>query len=152
METKLSDTLVKAIDRSNPFMQNLQLGSRFNALVDSQGGNLEDNKEDTIDVSAYTEPVEITPTAGKDGMKKATVTLDNIPSGGVTTLYAWVTSGYYVYTTTATPTTQDKVFVCESDGTAIIPSAITEVGEDSITVEYNTYTYERDATGDIDLT
>ena len=46
------------------------------------GADLEDNKEATIDVSTYTEPVEITPTAGKDGMKKATVTLSNIPSGG----------------------------------------------------------------------
>ncbi len=40
---------------------------------------LETNKAKTIDVSAYTEPVEITPTTGKDGMKKATVTLSNIP-------------------------------------------------------------------------
>ena len=46
------------------------------------GADLEDNKTATIDVSTYTEPVEITPTAGKDGMKKATVTLENIPSGG----------------------------------------------------------------------
>lgn len=88
METKLSDTLVKAIDRSNPFMQNLQLASRFNALVDSQGGDLEDNKEATIDASAYTEPVEITPTAGKDGMKKSTVTLSNIPQAGAKA-YCW---------------------------------------------------------------
>lgn len=44
------------------------------------GADLEDNKTATIDVSTYTEPVEITPTAGKDGMKKATVTLSNIPS------------------------------------------------------------------------
>lgn len=45
------------------------------------GADLEDNKTATIDVSAYTEPVEIEPTEGKDGMKKATVTLSNIPSG-----------------------------------------------------------------------
>lgn len=97
METKLSDTLVKAIDRSNPFMQNLQLASRFNALVDSQG-DLENNKEATIDVSAYTEPVEITPTAGKGGMKKATVTLSNIPSGGSETLFCFrgSTQRYYI--------------------------------------------------------
>lgn len=83
MEQKLSDTLVKAIDRSNPMMQNLQLASRFNKLVDEGGADLEDDKEATIDVSAYTDPVEIEPTAGKGGMKKATVTLTNIPSGGV---------------------------------------------------------------------
>lgn len=51
------------------------------------GANLEDNKTATIDVSAYTGPVTINPTAGKDGMKKATVTLSNIPSGGITALY-----------------------------------------------------------------
>ena len=39
MEQKLSDTLVKAIDRSNPMMQNLQLASRFNKLIDEGGGN-----------------------------------------------------------------------------------------------------------------
>lgn len=58
------------------------------------GADLEDNKTATIDVSTYTEPVEITPTEGKDGMKKATVTLSNIPSGGSATAYAWaMTSG-----------------------------------------------------------
>lgn len=39
MEQKLSDTLVKAIDRSNPMMQNLQLASRFNKLVEEGGGS-----------------------------------------------------------------------------------------------------------------
>ena len=33
----------------------------------------------TIDVSEYTEPIEITPTAGKDGMAKVVITLSNIP-------------------------------------------------------------------------
>ena len=50
--------------------------------------NLEDNKTTTIDVSTYTEPVEIEPSENYDGMKKATVTLSNIPSGGET-LYLW---------------------------------------------------------------
>lgn len=43
---------------------------------------LEANKEVSIDVSNYSEPVEITPSSGKDGMEKATVTLTNISSGG----------------------------------------------------------------------
>lgn len=43
------------------------------------GADLEDNKTATIDVSTYTEPVEVLPSEGKDGMKKATVSLDNIP-------------------------------------------------------------------------
>lgn len=43
------------------------------------GADLEDNHQTTIDVSTYTEPVEVTPISGKDGMKKNTVTLTNIP-------------------------------------------------------------------------
>ena len=41
---------------------------------------LEDNKAVTVDVSTYTEPIEIEATAGKDGMVKVTLTLTNIPS------------------------------------------------------------------------
>ena len=51
--------------------------------------DIEENKEATIDVSAYTEPVEIESTEGKDGMAKCTVTLSNIPSGGTGHIYAW---------------------------------------------------------------
>ena len=40
----------------------------------------ETNKTATIDVSEYSEPVEITPSANKDVMDKATVTLTGIPS------------------------------------------------------------------------
>ena len=80
MEQKLSDTLVKAIDRLNPFMQNLQLASRFNKLVEQGGGsaNLEDNKEIEITKNGT---VEIIPTAGKDGMKKVTANI-NVPTSG----------------------------------------------------------------------
>lgn len=55
----------------------------------SEGGDadLEDNHEVTIDVGTYTEPVEVLPTEGKDGMKKATVTLDNIPQPGTPKTY-----------------------------------------------------------------
>lgn len=62
------------------------------------GADLEDNKTATIDVSAYTAPVEIIPTAGKDGMKKATITLSNIPSGGGTIkLYAFKNGNDVIY-------------------------------------------------------
>lgn len=43
------------------------------------GADLEANKATTIDVSQYSGAVEITPTSGNDAMKKATVTLSNIP-------------------------------------------------------------------------
>lgn len=51
--------------------------------------NLEDNKTATIDVSTYTAPVEIEPSDDYDGMKKATVTLSNIPQPSGEILYIW---------------------------------------------------------------
>ena len=52
------------------------------ANIAEQGASakLENNKTATIDVSTYTDPVEVKPSSGKDGMKKATITLSNIPS------------------------------------------------------------------------
>ena len=41
--------------------------------------NLESNHNVTINASNYTEPVEIMPEQGKDGMEKATVSITNIP-------------------------------------------------------------------------
>ena len=41
---------------------------------------MDNNKTATINVSTYTEPVVVNPTSGKDGMKKATITLSNIPA------------------------------------------------------------------------
>lgn len=46
------------------------------------GSDIESNKAVAIDVSTYTEPIEITPTEGKDGMAKVTITLNNIPASG----------------------------------------------------------------------
>ena len=96
MEQKLSDTLVKAIDRLNPFTQNLQLASRFNKLVEQSGGsaNLEDNKEISITENGT---VEITPTEGKDGMKKVTATVNVPTSSGSVTLYAWYSEADRTY-------------------------------------------------------
>lgn len=54
---------------------------------------VEDNKAATINVSTYTQPVEITPTSGNDAMAKATVTLSNIPSGGADYLLQVTLSG-----------------------------------------------------------
>ena len=41
--------------------------------------DLDNNKTATINASTYTEPVEVLPTEGKGGMKKATITVSNIP-------------------------------------------------------------------------
>lgn len=40
---------------------------------------IEDEKDVTIDVSTYTEPVVIEPSEGKDGIAKVVLTLSNIP-------------------------------------------------------------------------
>ena len=106
------------------------------------GADLENNKIATIDVSTYTEPVEVTPTEGKDGMKKATITLSNIPSGGVDRLYAWSNedTGVY-YTISATPSVGDNAYQRDSrlQGT-FIGDSISEVTEDAIKVLNNIYT------------
>lgn len=71
------------------------------------GADIEANKAATIDVSTYTEPVEITPTAGKDGMAKVTASLVNIPSGGSATAYAWsdnVRNRYWWFSFGVSPT------------------------------------------------
>lgn len=61
-----------------------------NIIEQGASAKLDNNKTATINVSTYTEPVVITPTSGKDGMKKATITLSNIPSpSGGNTIYGY---------------------------------------------------------------
>ena len=78
MKQKLSDTLVKAVDRSNPMMQNLQLASRFNKLVEEGGGGggatiTKKLKAKEIRTSVESEQA-ITPPEGYDGFSKITFT------------------------------------------------------------------------------
>ena len=107
-----------------------------NIIGQAEVADLDNNKTATINVSTYTEPVVINPTSGKDGMKKATITLSNIPSGGVTGLYAWekITEGnkYYMYTTTETPVVGDSCYGGEGRGESIRVEEIVEVGENTI--------------------
>lgn len=114
------------------------------------GADLENNKTATINVSTYTEPVEIEPTEGKDGMKKATVTLSNIPSGK---LYAWQTSGetvYLGYTATDTPTTSDTFYLATADG--LVEKVIEDVTGSVVSVEIETTeSFGRYLAGDIEL-
>ena len=130
-----------------------------NIIGQAESAKLDNNKTATINVSTYTEPVEVLPTSGKDGMKKATITLSNIPSGE-TTLYAWKDeSDGYVYTGTATPTTADKAY---KDGTPVTQwqsgyagvLTITAVGEGTITAkedEEEPVTYSRASAKDMVL-
>lgn len=88
-----------------------------NIIGQAEGADLDNNKTATINVSTYTEPVVINPTSGKDGMKKATITLSNIPSGGVTKLYAWGSNGYPSYWTTNEDGSGVALFINESNST-----------------------------------
>lgn len=115
--------------------------------------DLENNKTATINASTYTAPVEITPSEGKDGMKKATVTLSNIPSGGASKLYAWTSENHgWVYTGTETPSVGDKCFSSSTDIGDMNDSAliISAVSENSITTGED-YVYERTSSEDVNL-
>lgn len=144
MEQKLSDTLVKTIDRSNPMMQNLQLASRFNKLVEQGGGgsaDLEDNKEVSITSNGI---VEITPTEGKDGMKKVTANVNVPSSGGSGAFYAWYlgSNGEYKYLNiNIAPNSLDNVKMLQSEGDnslSIVPFFDT--------ISADKYTYVSDTT------
>lgn len=115
------------------------------------GADLEDNKTATIDVSTYTEPVEITPTEGKDGMKKATVTLSNIPVAGAT-LYAWKdTSNNIAYTETATPEAEGSCYLSAVTGLASDTIKAVAEGVITITISEADVDFSRYSDGDIEL-
>lgn len=125
--------------------------------IAEQGGSakLDNNKAATIDVSTYTEPVVINPTSGKDGMKKATITLSNIPSTNSVTFYAWLSEGSgIVYTITENPEVGDNVYIDDSTNDAIKytdSNSIVSVGEGTITLEdslHETTIYSRDSESD----
>lgn len=119
-----------------------------NGTIDENPGSgssvsLEDNKEVTITENGE---IEITPSTGKDGMKKVTATV-NVSGGGSNTLYAWGSYGSEVFTITATPTTANKAIYADN---YMVIKDITEVGEDTITVE-DRGTLTRYPDGDIQL-
>ena len=127
------------------------------------GADLEDNKAATIDASTYTEPVEVTPSEGKDGMKKATITLSNIPSVAHPTLYLFpvnyvisegdirTSRGYLAVSDLSSISVGDKLFVSDysyelnelAECTAISDSVITFVGGED--PNEHTYTIAIDA-------
>lgn len=142
-ETMLLSDLLKPTGYDCP--EDLQ-GKTFAEATSGGDAKISTNTAKTIDVSAYTEPVVIEPAEGYDATKKVTVTLDNIPSpGGSATLYAWNLGTAIIYTKVATPTTSDKALVPATTG--LIETAITGVGEGSITIEAGEY--DRYSTGDI---
>ena len=117
-----------------------------NIAEQSASAKLDNNKTATINVSTYTEPVVINPTSGKDGMKKATITLSNIPSPSPATsvtFYAWKDplqeeNSLKGFTLSENPVVGENVFQVSSRDPVPItpsPSVVVSVGEDSIVIE-----------------
>lgn len=109
---------------------------------------LEDNKAVTVNASTYTNPVEVTPTSGKDAMKKVTVTLSNIPSSDKT-LYAFgdATGVIYLLEVPETDTRSVDVYVPAATGL----SKATGDYETATGVSYNDTSYARYSTGDLTI-
>lgn len=117
----------------------------------SGGGSsvtLEDNKTATINVSTYSSPVEITPTAGNDGMKKAIITLSNIPSSEKT-LYAFGTIEGVVYMLSVPAADTEGVTIYVPSTTGLEEATANYTTETG--VSYNDTTYARYDTGDLTL-
>lgn len=123
-------------------------GKTFAEATSGGDTKISTNTDKTIDVSAYTEPVEVEPAEGYDATKKVTVTLSNIPAAGAT-LYAWKNNTDIVYTKTAEPTTSDKALVPESTGLA--EAVIAEVAAEFASITISTDEYTRYDTGDVVL-
>jgi hypothetical protein len=138
--------------------QNIELGSEM---------PMDANKAQTIDVSTYTDPVAITPSSGKKGMKKATVTLSNIPQAGANA-YAWKLSigggdgGYRYFDFAESPA--DKTAANTHKALRVYNATQLEVEQNAFEVYTKTdtthfsfeadgdeYTATRDATKDITL-
>lgn len=70
-------------------------GKTFAECVSGGGGgaDLEANHASSVNVEEYTQPIEITPAEGKNGMKKVTLTLTNIPSGEPLYIYHYEQGG-----------------------------------------------------------
>lgn len=65
---------ITKIRTSNGDIAELELNGKSVALASDV--KIEEKKEVTIKVSEYTEPIEIVPTSGKDGIAKVIITLD----------------------------------------------------------------------------
>ena len=93
---------------------------------------IETSKAVTIDASTYSSPVEVTPTAGKDAMKKVVVTITDVSTNP--TFYAWGSGeNPDYYTISATPAEGDTVHEKGYDTGEISPetAVISSTGTDA---------------------
>lgn len=112
---------------------------------------LEDNKEETIDIESYTNPVEIVPANGNTAMKKATVTLTNMIR-----LYVWKDSNaspnpHYMYTTYSDTSKCDgHAYQCDTTKNALLTRKNVEVNGEALYVSgYPSSLYYRDPGNDM---
>lgn len=154
MDLMVNPTITKFAQKVDGTITELKLGQKqedaYKQIYDNGkaegSADLENNKAATINVSTYTQPVEITPTSGKDGMKKATVTLSNIPSpSGSFTFYGWsMGSDFEGWTLSETPQVGDTFYPhgYEEQSMIVFPQnlkTIESVGEGTITVDGSNY-------------
>lgn len=152
-----SDYWKKVYDQAEPKVAKyLHADGTIDENPGSGGGSadLENNKEVTIDVSTYNAPVEVTPTQGKDGMKKATITLSNIPSptADVYAFYYWKkeewSTGYF--TLSENPQVGDNAYSENDSGTPEKYNGASKINSVSnASIEINGVTISRDESGDI---
>lgn len=145
-EHMLLSDLLKATGYNCP--SNLQGKTFKEATAGGSPSELDDNKAVTIDASTYTQPVEVTPTEGKEGMKKCTVTLENIPQPAK--LYAFGTAEGVVYTLSVpeADTAEIDVYVPAVTGLSKTTGSYTKEGS-KVTVSATDYA--RYDTGDLTL-
>lgn len=156
MDLMINPTITDFQQDVNGDIKMLKIGQNkedaYANIIEQGTGDLDNNKTATIDVSTYTEPVEITPTSGKDGMKKATITLSNIPSPSGTLIFP----GYKLKdgdSSINTNTSHTGILILYSGSGLIDPFTFTYDSEDDeITISGGTSydgTYERDTTYDL---
>lgn len=182
MDLMVNPTITKFAQKADGEITELKLGANqedayaqiYQKGAESGGGKVENNKTATINVSTYSAPVEITPTSGKTSMKKATVTLSNIPSpGGITKLYCYKdsedsdmhlpggdSSTYDFYSTAEITQTGSYLVVygCTSGGgdTASVQNTTISVTVEDETITFvdvasNSYTLVRDTSKDVTI-
>lgn len=143
MEQKLSDTLVKAIDRSNPMMQNLQLASRFNKLVEGGGGGGE---------SVIVEPLSVTENgtySAPSGKAYSPITV-NVPSSG-SKLYCYATNGSSNFAYSLTENVKSGDVACYADSYGKLLKSSFKVYHNTIQIKEWSYELTRYPDGDITL-
>lgn len=144
-DTMLLKDLLKATGYDCP--DNLKTKTFKEATAGDIPAKLDDNKTASINASTYTQPVEITPTSGNEGMKKCTITLTNIPSGK---LFAFGTAEGVVFLSSipADDAESIDVFVPATTG---LTKATGSYTKESNKVTVSTTEYARYTTGDVTL-